>query len=123
MITVPDFEIAVTSIAGQDNTQKPIVALSFAWSSAGSSKNPVWSDDTSTLQVKEDGLLFSLPDTVIFFPWNTSETKNPDLLDGPAVIELIASHGGLFVCAFDDAGDLVESIGFLDVSEKCTAPL
>lgn len=115
MIRIANYELAITSLADENGQVAPIVALSFSWPDVSALPAPALDADNCSLQIVDEGLQAVLAGHDLLFPLSGPGVGPPggeDGLDREQVLGLIRAHAGLFVCAFNDQGDMVASVGF-----------
>lgn len=117
MVIIPNYEVALTSLANDKGFVAPIVALSFAWEDLSSKPPPAWSKDNCVLQIVDTGLMASLAGQEVLFPLVSASGQSgvgssDQGLDRDQVLNAISAQKQLFVCAFNDDGDMIASIGF-----------
>lgn len=118
MIRLPNYELALSHLASADGAVVPIIALSFADEDLPGCLDLPWTDSNCRLTITDQGLAVSLAGHEVVFPLVSSpsgvDPEHPTAqgLDRKQVLALLSAHQHLFVCAFNQEGDLVASIGF-----------
>lgn len=100
MPTVYNYEIDQSPLANDKGFVAIRVALSFSWEDAASQPPGPWSKDNCTLKLTAEGLLASLDGHDIAFPLTIQAAAAIEALD----------RNALFICAFDEDGDLMASV-------------
>lgn len=108
---IPNYEVAISTMEQDDGSLAPILALSFAWEDLGKDQPESWDSQRCGLKITSRGLRVTLNDQVLLFPLSVGDDPEKGV-NRDQMLGLIKSHGHLFVCGFDQQGDMVASIGF-----------
>ena len=116
MLTIPNYEMVVSSLPTPEGKTVPVLLLSFAWEDTGliNPQHAEWLPAASQLQTHEKGLHVTLDGFSVLFPLvESGQGSHVQGLDRSVVLDLIAQHGFLYVCALDADGTLLASVGFV----------
>lgn len=115
MKTIPNYEVALSHLTNDVGQPVPIVALSFGWDDVSADPPQAWTQDNTTLTIREDGFAVELPGHSLHFPMPAEDLPLENLEQGvplPYMMNLIQDNRGLFLCAYSPEGDLIAHIGF-----------
>lgn len=111
MIRIDNYELVSTQISPKGAEPYMAAVITFAWSDTQPEGPPGWTGENTRLEWHREGLAMHHPKGTLLFPTNdTGAPGGP--LNRKMLTEFIQACGGLFVCAFDDTGNPLASMGF-----------
>lgn len=113
MLNIPNYEVALSALENEQGASVPIIALSFAWDDVAATAPNPWVQSECQMEIVDDGLYVQIGRHSLLFPLAQNPTQGNESGVGRSdFLSLLAQHQHLFVCAFDEQGDLIQSIGF-----------
>lgn len=108
---IENYELVSTQVSPHAGEPYMAAVITFAWADANLENPPAWTEENTRLEWQRSGLAMHHPKGTLLFP--TNDVGYPGgPLKREMLMEFIEACGGLFVCAFDDSGNPLASMGF-----------